>query len=381
MTLLPARKSLTPTGDPNTYYNKGETDALLSGKASTDLTNLSSTGQMIIDSQNGTISNCILDIPQNLKLEFSNGTVTLKAGSIITCTGSTYSTVTTTQDVTWSSSTQANVKQYLFITAYGFAVGLYGRCNINKVGSGDTLPANGSTYLTFYNTTDKVIYQWNPDTSQWESTTTCYPLGIVEIDSQGAITGFAKDSNGNDMIFNGAGFIGHHAVIYPNVKALYANRFNADGSLASGFITNNSLVILEMATGQAYTGYNRCIGLSDSSTDGIWKWRGYKEVDTPSDLTTQDYMRQYVKSTNKIEIYAGSSYLSDAQGYYRSVKFIEYNYDGSTVTDFTIRQPVRTATVEMLKDKQNDLTTVSGYDATKTQTLKNVSGVLTWVDD
>lgn len=36
---------------------------------------------------------------------------------------------------------------------------------------------------------------------------------------------------------------------------------------------------------------------------------------------------------------------------------------------------------EAVATKQADVTTLTGYDATKTQTLKNVSGVLTWVDD
>ena len=30
---------------------------------------------------------------------------------------------------------------------------------------------------------------------------------------------------------------------------------------------------------------------------------------------------------------------------------------------------------------QADVTTLTGYDSTKTQTLKNVNGTLTWVDD
>lgn len=34
-----------------------------------------------------------------------------------------------------------------------------------------------------------------------------------------------------------------------------------------------------------------------------------------------------------------------------------------------------------LSGKQDDLTGITGYDATKTQILKNVNGTLTWVDE
>lgn len=34
-----------------------------------------------------------------------------------------------------------------------------------------------------------------------------------------------------------------------------------------------------------------------------------------------------------------------------------------------------------LSGKQDVLTSITGYDATKTQILKNVSGTLTWVDE
>lgn len=313
-------------------YLSGVTSAVqtqLNNKASTSLDNLSADGQMIIDSQNGTISNCILEIPQNIKLELSNGTVTLKAGSIITRTGSTYSTVTTTQDVTWSTSTQANVKQYLFITAYGFAVGLYGRCNINNVGSGDTLPANGSTYLTFYNTTDKVIYQRNSDTSQWESTTTCYPLGIIEIDENGNITGFAKDSNGNDIIFNGAGFIGHHAFVYPNVKGLDANGKTLSGNLASVSIKTNSLQIIEMPT--------NAMGGICLSNIGV--------------VNLSDTNAYYDEKNN---LYYRNS--SDTSSYLPVSEFTTNS--NNIVTNFTIRQPVRIATVEMLNNTLGDIETL-----------------------
>lgn len=357
------------------YYTKGQVDDLLGAKQDTlvsgtniktinstsvlgsgnlaladqSLSNLNSTGQMVVDSANGTISNCILDIPQNIKLEFSNGMVTLKAGSVIVLTGDTYSTIITTQDITWSSSTQANTKQYLFITKYGFAGGLYGRSNLNKADSGPNLPADGSTYLTFFNTTDKIIYQWNPNNSEWESTTLCYPLGIIEIGENGNITGFAKDSNGNDMIFNGAGFIGHHAFVYPNVKALIPNGLNADGTLKSTPVTINSLYITELSN-KGSNIYDYTVGLTSYS------------------VQVNKYYIDKVKSLSEVTVAWLRYFVEDENGYYYNnttainytsyVPLISYIYDGTTVTDFAIRQPVRTATVEMLQKSLGDVETL-----------------------
>ena len=250
-------------------------------------------------------TNCILDIPQNIKLEFNDGTVTLKAGSVIVLTGDTYSTITTTQDITWNSSTQANTKQYLFITKYGFAGGLYGRSNLNKADSGPNLPVDGSTYLTFFNTTDKIIYQWNPDNSEWESTTLCYPLGIVEIDSQGHIAGFAKDDNGKDIIFNDFCIIGHHYIGYPNNDlALGCNGFNTDGSYKTTYIHRNALYIFELAK----TNVTYFLKPNGTLFGGAWDPNTqlpFLEVDTlPNEFVTQCI---YVKDENQVYRWSGSA--------------------------------------------------------------------------
>lgn len=305
----------------------------LNNKASTSLDNLSAAGQMIIDSQNGTISNCILEIQQNIKLEFSNGTVTLKAGSTIVRSGSTYQTLTTTQDTSWATTTLSNTKAALFVSNLGHAQALYGRCSLNSIGSGSSLPANGDTYKLFFNVTDKLLYHWDND--DWVATTHAYPLAVIEVGSQGVITGFAKDSNGNDMIFNGAGFIGHHAFIYPNVKALIPDGFNEDGSLKSVEINNNALRIVEMTTTTPAAGYEKILHLGST---GIYNANNYKEVESYNDLGTQNYSIQYVKKDNIIYYYNSATYETRI-----IAKILSYAYDGTTVTNFTIRQPYQGA--------------------------------------
>jgi hypothetical protein len=389
--------------DTNTTAISGKQDTLVSGTniktinsttvlgngnfalADQSLSNLDSNGQMIIDSQNGTISNCVLEIPQNIKLELSNNVLTLKAGSIVTRTGSTYATYTTTQDLTWGASTQTSCKQYVFISNSGTPLGLYNAVRIEKVGSGSSLPADGSTYSTFFNTTDKIVYVWNETT--WAVSNHAYPLAIIDVDSQGNMS-FAKDSNGNDMIFNGAGFVGHHAFVYPNVKSLIANGFNADGTLKSTDTTLNSLQIRSLTASR--TNATVCLGLNTINAHRV-----YTIVDDVSEITTDDYNIWYVRNENQMYLVQNSQI-----DILNETMLITYSMDSSyNVTDFTIRKPVRTATVEMLNSalgdideqvkqnttdistKQADLTTASGYDATATQVLKNINGVLTWVTE
>lgn len=361
--------------------------------ANRDLSNLSSTGQMIVDSANGTISNCVLEIPQNIKLTLENNVLTLKSGSIITLTGSTYATVTTTQDYTTTIPSYLNGKKLvIFPTASGGLTGGY--VDVTSIQSGSSLPETG---YVFFNTTDKLLY--SHASGEWAVWNRTYPICIIVVDSEGNVS-FAKDSNGNDMIFNGAGFIGHHAFVYPNVKGLKPNGFNEDGSLASNEWTNSSLQIVELQN----FAHNIMVRVSGAVARNYYQ----NIADAPDDNTS--VQTAYDPNNNQM-YYRANGTLNWASEKGNYINLIDYTYNGTTVTDFAISQPVRTATTEMLDKKQDtltfdttptsastnpvtsggvytalsgkqaDITTITGYDATKTQTLKNVSGVLTWVDD
>ena len=372
---------VTPLG--GTHSSKGWAEiaeAAASGvqnPANRDLSNLTADGQMIIDSQNGTISNCILEIPQNIKLELSGGTFTLKSGSILVNTGETYSTFTLTSD-----STQTyNVGNFPYDKRYYLTT--YGKMNIaqksvDDVYSGNSLPAslpnNGDW---FYLTTDKKIYTWNSTTEQFTASAYRYPIAIFYRKNATEFA-FVKDSNGNDMIFNGAGFIGHHAFVYPNVEALIPDGFNDDGSLNSINIESQSLLILELRVKN-----NDICAITSSSAINLWEF-GYEEAtdEETADFSTM-YKRIYIKNENLIKLRTENGIIVAV-----GTVFFEYTYDGTTVTDFTIRQPYEGAANLLTKDikeevatKQVDVTTLTGYDSTQTQTLKNINGVLTWVTD
>lgn len=358
--------------DVDDYYTKSQINSQMNTKAdknataNNSLSNLSTDGQMIIDSQNGTISNCILEIPQNLNLTLENNVLTVKSGSILTLTGDTYATVTSNHDVARTYNSLADGRYFIFMAGNLNTLG--SAREISVVGSGDTVPDSSSSLTAFYNTTNKKMYQ--KENNVWIVWNVVYPLCIIEA-SDGAVS-FAKDSNGNDMIFNGACFVGHHAVVYPDIKVLIAKGFNPDGSLKSISIKTNSVQVVDISVAKEVFGIK-----SDNTIDtAAYSSVPYLEI---NEIPTTN-IGSYVYNTRNNLCYR----WFNSGGYYVQTDLIylfKSSKSDSTVTDFTIRQPVRTATVEMLKDKQNDLTTVSGYDATATQTLKHISGVLTWVTE
>lgn len=90
----------------------------------------------------------------------------------------------------------------------------------------------------YFNTDTK---RWNlRGVSSWnENWGICYPTCITEKSDDG--WSFAKDSNGNDMIFNGFGFVGQTKYILPGVRMLLSAGKNIDGTNININYTSNSL--------------------------------------------------------------------------------------------------------------------------------------------
>ena len=311
--------------------------------ANQSLSNLNADGQMIIDSQNGTISNCILEIPQNIKLTLENNTLTLKAGSIVSLARENYVTYTVANDLVRPNLSLSENKKYMFFTNNDGTS--FSWNEIDVVGSGNSLPNDNSDYLLFFLTSDKNIYAWSG--GSWSKSYKSYPICILE--SNNGVVSFAKDSNDNDMIFNGAGFIGHHVFVYPNVKGLTANGIDENGEFKSSSFKRQSLVLFESSSANN----TRCLLIAN--TGQCWtNGSGYVVVDELPD-DAPEYQVYYNKKEN---LY----YRKEADGFHQqnSTVFIENintisNSGTLLITDFTIRQPVRLATTEMLNEIQANI--------------------------
>lgn len=180
------------------------------------------------------ITNCITEIPQDIKLELNNGTLTLKAGSKVYVPNGpgVFDVVNITSDKNFTYSSNGQV---LIITD---SLGNMSRC-VYPAESGSTEPASKTTGTLWYDTTNNYCKRWNG--SAWENRS--LPIAIVTV-SGGQITSI-------DQVFNGFGYIGSTAFALPGVKGLAPDGRNEDGSL------KNSVKQIGKVSVRNFSGGNR----------------------------------------------------------------------------------------------------------------------------
>ena len=176
----------------------------LEGKANIALTNTPYT------------TNRILEIPQDIKLELNNGTLTLKAGSkVYVPNGSgNFDVITTTQD--YAADTSAYSGMYVLAFTNGNPTGV---TIIKKPVSGDTAPTSPESLQGWYDTTNNLVKRYNKG---WQTQIHSFPLAICTSDGT-QITSI-------DKVFNGFGYIGSTVFALPGVKAQIPNGRNEDGT-------------------------------------------------------------------------------------------------------------------------------------------------------
>ena len=262
-------------------------------------------------------TNCMLEIPQNLKLEIDSSLgVVIKAGSVITLDGSTYSTYTATKD--FNITTPGTGRRVILMRKDNYTFLTY---QLSNIVSGDTDSKAGQLYHVWFDTANKEIkaYTTSGDTVAFRCS---YPLCIIDVDSNNNIS-FAKDANGNDMIFNGAGFIGHHAFVYPGVSGLTPAGINNNGDPISYTGTTYELRIYELKSTTNFI---------TITNGGISQLRNnYREVNTLDTIVSC----QYLKPENLFYFYTGSDYVLRYE-----TPLLFYTLSNNIVTNFTIQQPL-----------------------------------------
>lgn len=181
---------------------------VLEEKTNEGIKALSNASSVLAQSQ---ITNCITKIPQNIKLELNNGTLTLKAGSMVYVPngGGIFDEIITKTDITREISD--NGTYFISLTTDTVPVLAYGL--ISNCFSGDTAPS--STYSLWYNTSSNIIQ--NPSGNRRS-----FPIAIVTV-SNSSISSI-------DQVFNGFGFIGNNIFALPGIEYLVAKNINSDGS-------------------------------------------------------------------------------------------------------------------------------------------------------
>jgi len=232
-------------------YTQTQADTILAGKANTSLSNLTSTGANI-GNWSSNVTNCITYIPQDIKLELNNGTLTLKAGSKVYNGNGLWKTITADKTFSWP------------YTGSGFIfVGSSGGISVTNTGSEtvSSLPTPATTYKIFYNTSDHKCYFDANNTAMQEIS---FPIG--RFTANNGITSI-------DQVFNGFGYIGSTIYALPGVKGLVPNGRNPDGSLKNTSFTINEVHTATFSGTINYT----TLALSPSGWIGESNYYSYAE--------------------------------------------------------------------------------------------------------
>lgn len=182
------------------------------------------------------ITNCLLEVPQNIKLELNNGTLTLKKGSkvIVPNGAGVFKELIISKDLTLGTIGTATLPSKLYVKADGSALVQW----VNEA-SGATVPASG-TFFGFYNTSDNTCKLYNADGTVQH--TVSFPIANVHRTS--------GSWDKIEQVFNGFGYIGSHIWMDKGVKVLVANGINDDGTIKNEeIVTPNVIVARGLASG------------------------------------------------------------------------------------------------------------------------------------
>lgn len=194
----------------------------LNKKADRDLNNLTEDATNAVKPSD--ITNCITKIPQDIKLELNDGTLTLKAGSKVYIPNGKnaddslkFDEVTIQSDVNGGQLGTVNNVFYLLTPA---RTGM-SSCAENNMYSGATEPT-GTTYAVWYDTTNNRIGLRNTGASTFTFGYS-FPITTANISSN-LVTSI-------NQVFNGVGYIGSTIFALPGIEGLIPNGRNTDGSL------------------------------------------------------------------------------------------------------------------------------------------------------
>lgn len=212
--------------DPNTVLEA------LNNKADRDLNNVTDGTYQVLTTKN--ITNCITKIPQDIKLELTDGTLALKAGSKVY--DGAGNPINVASDIKLSAANAGTFIGFVY-NDNSFIWETLDRCF-----SGDTYTGSVSGKVVWYDTANKIVKRSIDGGSSWLSGTVSLPFVII--------TGNGTNVASIDQVFNGFGYIGSTIFALPSVEGLIPNGRNEDGSLNNAkFKTTSVLTRTENITG------------------------------------------------------------------------------------------------------------------------------------
>lgn len=175
------------------------------------------------------ITNCITEIPQDIKLELNNGTLTLKAGSkVYVPNGSgVFDEVVIANDIS-SNSFAGSIARFVFIDINNNTINA-----ASAVFSGQTSPTLSGVGF-WYDTVNNIIRRTTDSGATW-TTGYSFPIAIVT-----SVNDVATSIN---QTFNGFGYIGSVVFLLPGVTGMFPNGKNEDGTLRNLEATSESVIV------------------------------------------------------------------------------------------------------------------------------------------
>ena len=179
------------------------------------------------------ITNCLLEVPQKIKLELNNGVLTLKAGSkVIVPNGvGVFDEVAIENDLNVGLATNVNFANKQFTVCVSYNGKSIERIPYQESGDGSSYT---NAWEIYYNVSANRVY--TVDNRADIGNKLSLPIALITLNSDA--TGWASI----DQVFNGFGYIGSTVWVDKGVKGLIPNGKNEDGSLKNiEFVTGGVL--------------------------------------------------------------------------------------------------------------------------------------------
>jgi len=331
-------------------------------KANTDMDNLTDVGKNIANWSNN-VTNCITEIPQDIKLELNNGTLTLKAGSKVYVPNGFETDGTTPKFDVVTIESDASISSLWTGTGSGSrvnAIFLSQNNTLKTIGidyensswwSGSN-PTITKTYGYRYNITTNFIQQTSDTGSTWTGNYSL-PIALVSADNNN------KTPVSIDQIFNGFGYIGSTVFALPGVKGLIPNGRNADGSLKNikSTLTKVHTYWLDQAWGTVFSGHKFYLRVFDEVQGN---YAGDVQPDTrviySKGIPSSTYTGVYYDTEENKWFWVNNGEISVQDKMFLGISFIA----NITATTFTVDGNWNPKTPFHALD-YNDSSTISGW--------------------
>lgn len=297
------------------------------------------------------LTNCLLNVPQDIKLELNDGTLTLKAGSKVYVPNGAgvFKEILVNSDISLTDTTNYN---NLFVF---YNNGILERTLTSQVFSSTTAPSS-NTFMYWYDTTNNLIKRTNDGGDTWTTGNISFPLGLFSTNG----TGFSSI----DHVFNGFGYIGSTNFSLPGVEGLIPNGRNTDGSLNNIKFTLKNVTLLNVPSNYGNPTYTALLKTGGYSSYALYD--GGKYISGVANMMWYDPKINYLMATKD----SGET-INIIEGIY----CIQFFHESGRITSFNPKLPVKLADDQEVVHKTGNEAIEGAKTFTANLTVSNPNGV------